>query len=117
MAIQQETGDKGEELAANYLKSGGYSIVEKNFRAGKSEIDLICQKGKLLVFVEVKTRSNTKFGNPESFVDEAKAAKVMEGAEAYIEINNWSEAIRFDIISIIIDGAKSEIEHFEDAFY
>ncbi len=117
MAIQQEIGDKGEELAANYLKSKGYSILEKNFRARKSEIDLICQKDNLLVFVEVKTRSSTKFGNPESFVNEAKAAKVIEGAEAYIEINNWNEAIRFDIISIIFGGVKPEVEHFKDAFY
>jgi len=117
MAIQQEIGDKGENLAAQYLEKGGYDILEKNYRAGKSEIDLICKEQEQLVFVEVKTRTNANFGNPEEFVNEAKAAKVIEGAEAYMYDNNWNGAIRFDIISILITEEEAEIKHFKDAFY
>lgn len=117
MAIQQEIGDKGEFLAAKYLSKKGYSIIEKNYRAGKAEIDLICKDQKTLVFVEVKTRTNQSFGNPESFVNESKAAKVIEGAETYIYNNNWNGAIRFDIVSILLVNGEADIKHFKDAFY
>ncbi len=117
MAIQQEIGDKGEQLAVNYLKSKGFSVLEKNYRVGKSEIDIICKKDNLLVFVEVKTRSSIKFGHPESFVGGAKANKVIEGAEAYLFEKNWHGSIRFDIVSILTGGDNLDVKHFEDAFY
>ncbi len=117
MAIQQEIGNKGELLAVNYLKKKGYEILHKNYRARKSEIDLICKDANFLVFVEVKTRSKANFGNPESFVNEAKAAKIMEGAETYIFKNDWNGPIRFDIISIMLYKKTVEIQHFKDAFY
>ncbi len=117
MAIQQERGNKGEKIAEEYLLKKRYSILAKNYRAGKSEIDLICKIESMLVFVEVKTRSSTKFGQPEEFVNQAKAAKIMEGAEAYMIENNWEGAIRFDIVSVLLQANKSEITHFEDAFY
>jgi len=117
MAIQQEVGDKGEQIAANYLLKLGYIILCKNFRAKKSEIDIICKEGNTIVFVEVKTRSSIKFGHPEEFVDTAKSAKIIEGAESYMRENNWDGAIRFDIISILIKNEKIEIKQFKDAFY
>ncbi|VAW28830.1 hypothetical protein MNBD_BACTEROID06-328 [hydrothermal vent metagenome] len=117
MAIQQEIGEKGEFLAAQYLQKIGFLIITKNYRAGKSEIDLVCKDQETLVFVEVKTRTNRSFGNPESFVNEAKAAKVIEGAETYIIENNWKGAVRFDIVSVLIMNGETEIEHFIDAFY
>ena len=80
MAIQQEIGDKGENLAALYLQKLGYDVLEQNYRTGRLEVDLICKKGDVLVFVEVKTRSSTKFGNPETFVNSAKASKIIEAA-------------------------------------
>ena len=102
-----------EELAR---QSQGYEILAQNYRSGKSEIDLIVQKDKTLVFVEVKTRSRTDFGMPEDWVNEQQAEKIIEGAEDYIEDRKWEGDIRFDIISIIIKSVP-EIEHFEDAFY
>ena len=117
MAIQQEIGDKGEDLAGKYLQKLGYTVLNKNYRAGRFEIDLICNEGETLVFVEVKTRTNTNFGNPETFVDEAKAAKVIEGAESYIFNTNWEGAVRFDIVSVLLIEGEVQIEHFKDAFY
>ncbi len=117
MAIQQEKGNLGEQLAANYLTQHGYKVIEQNYRAGKAEIDIICRQGNLLVFVEVKARSSTKFGHPESFVSEAKAAKIMEGAEQYLLENHWQGPIRFDIVAVELVGATPKITHFEDAFY
>lgn len=117
MAIQQERGLAGENLAVTYLQKKGYEILERNFRSGKSEIDVIAKKDDVLVFVEVKARSSSKFGNPEDFVDEKKAAKIVEGAENYIESEKWDGPIRFDIISILYQMNESELTHFIDAFY
>ncbi len=116
MAIQQERGNKGEKIAKDYLVNKGYSILATNYRARKAEIDIICKVGSTVVFVEVKTRTSTKYGQPEEFVNEAKTAKIMEGAEAYMIENNWEGAIRFDIISVLMRDGKTEIKHFEDAF-
>ena len=77
----QTFGRKGENLAAEYLVRQGYRVVEKNYRFKKSEIDLICQKDGLLIFVEVKTRSSRIFGQPESFVSEAQKAAIIRAAE------------------------------------
>jgi len=117
MAIQQEIGNKGEKTAENYLLKIGYEILERNFRAKKAEIDIICKHANTLIFVEVKTRTSTKFGNPEEFVNQAKSAKVIEGAEVYMIENNWKGAIRFDIISILVRNDNVDVKHFEDAFY
>lgn len=117
MAIQQIRGEKGEEIAANYLRNSGYIVVERNYRAKKSEIDIICKKRETLVFVEVKARTSLKFGNPETFVTEYKAAKIIEGAETYMIEKGWEGAIRFDIISVVISDKTEEVKHFKDAFY
>ena len=117
MAIQQIRGDKGEEIAAKHLQKINYDILERNYRAKRSEIDIICKEEETLVFVEVKSRSSVKFGTPESFVDEAKVKKILEGAEIYLIENEWQGNIRFDIISVIMIGGSEEIKHFKDAFY
>ncbi len=117
MAIQQEIGDKGEKTAENYILKKGYKVLERNYRAKKSEIDIICQYKNTLVFVEVKTRTSIKFGHPEEFVNQAKSAKIIEGAEAYIIEINWKGAIRFDIISVLINKSNVDVKHFKDAFY
>lgn len=117
MAIQQIRGEKGEEIAANYLEKNKYEIIDRNYRAKKSEIDIICKEGETIVFVEVKTRSSIKFGTPETFVNEAKITKIIEGAEAYMKENDWSGPIRFDIISVMLFKGKHDVTHFKDAFY
>jgi len=116
MSIKAELGGEGELMASNFLEQNGYQIVERNYRYKHAEIDVIAQKDKLLVFVEVKTRSKVGFGFPEQAVDDKKAAKVIEGAEQYIYENDWDGDVRFDIIAVVV-GASSEIQHFEDAFY
>lgn len=115
-----ETGKHGEDVATQFLVEKGYEIIERNYRAGKAEIDLIAQKGIFLVFIEVKSLTNLSFGMPEDAVTKRKAKLVMGAAETYIYKVNWQKEIRFDIIAIVFDktsGQTLEIEHFEDAFY
>lgn len=110
-------GKKGEKTAENYLLRNSYSILEKNWRYLKAEIDIIAQKGEFIVFVEVKTRSSNDYGAPESFVSNKQQKMIINAAHEYITKNDIEQEARFDIISIIVSGEKSEMEHIEDAFY
>jgi len=112
----QRTGGKGEDLALRFLQKEGYQLLARNFRYRRDEIDLIMQKGKLLVFVEVKTRRNTEYGYPEEFVSRKQATQIIRAAEHYILKNDWQGNIRFDIIAILTEPALS-IKHLPDAFY
>ena len=116
MTDKVKTGNQGEEMAAEFLQQKGYEILACNYRYKHSEIDLIVRKDNLIVFVEVKTRSSSEFGEPEAFVDSKKAVKIIEGADQYVYENNWNGNIRFDIVSVKL-GSKPEVVHFEDAFY
>lgn len=116
MANTIKTGNKGEDLAADFLQEKGFEVIARNYRYKHSEIDLIAKHGNLLVFVEVKTRSSSTFGEPEAFVDSKKASKIFEGAEQYVFENNWNGNIRFDIVSVKL-GGNGEVVHFEDAFH
>jgi putative endonuclease len=72
MQKTSQTGSSGEYLAQEYLKNKNYTILFINWRHKRSEIDIIAQDGKVIVFVEVKTRTNLSFGHPENFVDANK---------------------------------------------
>ncbi|WP_031528544.1 YraN family protein [Dyadobacter crusticola] len=118
MATHNDTGFWGEAKAAAFLSAKGFEIVEKNYRNRHQEIDLIVQKDKMLIFVEVKTRSGTGFGMPEEFVNPAKARLVLRAAENYIFEKDWHFDVRFDIVSVLIlPNGETQIHHIEDAFY
>ena len=112
-----ETGNFGEALAVQYLKEKEYRILHQNWRYKRAEIDIIAQKDRLLVFVEVKTKRAVTFGYPEDAVDEKKASKVIEGAEQFIYETNWHDNIRFDVIAIQLTDSGHKLRHFEDAFF
>lgn len=118
MAKHNETGLKGEQIAENFLVTKGYTVLHRNWRFERKEIDIIAHKGDLLVFTEVKTRKNFDFGFPEEFVDQRKQGFMKLAAEAFTNEHQQYMSIRFDIISICMDkGGVKDITHFEDAFY
>ena len=118
MADHHKLGTTGEVIAADYLQKEGFRILAKNFRYKKAEIDLIAQKDKLLIFVEIKTRSSDKFGFPEEFVSNRKIELFLMAAEEFILQKDWMHDIRFDIISISASGnGNFNIHHIEDAFH
>ncbi|MEE9371711.1 MAG: YraN family protein [Saprospiraceae bacterium] len=118
MAEHIEVGKKGEELACALLLKKKYKILEKNWRYKKAEIDIICEKSGLLIFVEVKTRSTTKYGQPEDFVSSAKRRLMFGAANAYMDQINHNWEIRFDVISVIINSlGPPKMTHFEDTFF
>ena len=118
MAKHNETGIKGEQIAENFLANKDYTILHRNWCSGKKEVDLIAQKGDMLVFVEVKTRNRLDFGFPEEAVDARKRSHLKIAAEAFMDANKEYQKIQFDIISVLIEkGQVTEILHVEDAFY
>jgi len=117
MAEHNNKGTDGEELAAGYLTENGHVILEKNWRFGREEIDIIAKKKDMLIIVEVKTRSGSFFGEPEEFVDRQKQRHLIKAANGYIEKNNLDLEVRFDIIGVILSGKKHKINHIEDAFH
>ncbi|MCC2546024.1 YraN family protein [Hymenobacter sp. BT175] len=113
-----ELGRAGEDAAAEYLVGKGYELVQRNYRHRRAEVDIIVrQEHCLLVFVEVKARSSSQFGNPEEFVTERKRQLFRQAAEQFQEETGWQGDIRFDILALTPLRQGFRVEHFEDAFY
>lgn len=114
---KNRTGKTGELKAAQFLTESGYKIINTNYKFEKSEIDIICIKDKILIFVEVKTRRNKKFGEPEESITPYKIKNIQKTAEGFIlnhpEYENYD--LRFDVITLLIDNTI-EINHIENAF-
>ena len=110
-------GKQGENLATEYLAGKGYEILHRNWRYGRSEVDIIARIGNDWVFVEVKTRETDYFGYPEESVDKAKQKQLQKAADAYVDEHPIEGEIRFDIVAVILNNNKQEIHHIEDAFW
>ena len=116
MALHNDTGNIGEQLAREYLEKKGFAIMETNWRKGKHEVDIIAYKEGLIVFAEVKTRSRQDYGEPEEFVTIDKQRAYVRMADKYVVEHNREEEVRFDIIAVEIEGLDYHITHYEDAF-
>ena len=116
MAIHNEKGKFGEKLAIEYLINHGYKVLHTNWRAKKYEVDIIAQKNEILVFCEVKCRSSSLFGEPESFVTKQKQKNIIKSAAMYVERNCWQGESRFDIVSVLMENETIKINHIEDAY-
>lgn len=113
----KNTGDKGELLARDYLLAQGYEIIECNWRYRRYELDIIAKIGQTMVFVEVKTRKNNIFGEPEVFVSKQKQKFMIAAANQYLIENNIGLEARFDIISVLSFNNNQSVKHLEAAFY
>ncbi|MEZ0396911.1 MAG: YraN family protein [Anaerolineales bacterium] len=115
---RQRLGRRGEVIAAAYLQARGYTILARNLRCGRGEIDLVATRDGLLVFVEVRTRSSAAFAHPEETVTRRKQARLLAAAEAYLQEHPESpETWQFDLIAI--EGHPDRqpvITHFENVF-
>ncbi len=107
---RQALGKWGEMKAASYLISQGIEILKRNYRCEYGEIDLIAKDGETIVFVEVKTRSSSKYGQPEEAVDAAKQEHIVASAENYLMENSFTEDWRVDVVSIIGQPKDKEAE-------
>jgi len=117
MAESHDLGKRGEDLAADHLKKSGYKLLSRNWKYGKHEIDIIAQNKDVIVFAEVKTRSDDFQMHPITAITTEKQKSIIWAAEGYIKRFNINKNSRFDVITIIKKGEQFEIDHIEDAFY
>ena len=116
MAQHNELGNKGEQIAIDYLIEKGYSILDKNWRYLKAEVDIIAKIENTLAVVEVKTRSSDYFGNPQDFVNPKKIQLMVSAINEYVISKDLDVEVRFDIIAILKTDTEEKIEHLKDAF-
>ena len=111
-------GERGEVRAWDFLKKQGYKILEKNYRCKIGEIDVICEKDRRLIFVEVKTRTSSRFGGPEEAVTKQKQNKMSRLAEWYVKDKKVSEQkMGFAVVAIEWGSSREpEIKLIENAF-
>ncbi len=110
------TGQTGEDLAVCYLENQGYTIVERNYRKRIGEIDIIARDGECLVFIEVKTRSNRRFGSPFDAVDFRKQRQISRVALAFMTQHRCGEVpVRFDVIGVHLEESP-RVELIKNAF-
>jgi putative endonuclease len=110
-------GDRGEQTAAEYLLREGYEILQRNFRFGRGEIDLIARKEGTIVFVEVKTRRNDSYGEPEEAVTPDKVRRIRRVASAYLSARRMGECdCRFDVVAVMYAGGAPVVRHTMDIF-
>lgn len=118
MSLQKIFGKRGEDCAAKFLEAHGYEIVARNFRIRSAEIDIIARLNDVIIFVEVKARSNIRHGLPAEAVTVRKQKKIIEAAGVFLQDENFADcACRFDVVEVFMHGELvEEIHHIENAF-
>lgn len=110
-------GRWGEDAAVSFLQAQGIKIVERNFRTPVGEIDLVCKSGKILLFVEVKTRRGRSFGLPQEAVGVRKQRQIIRAAQWYLSAGKGRGLQpRFDVVAIELGEGGPKIDHIPDAF-
>jgi putative endonuclease len=119
MAESHEVGRRGEALAATILQDNGWTILERNFRLGHKEIDLVARRDRIVAFIEVKSRTAGGLGHPLEAITRAKRDEIRRVASAWVARHGRrSDLYRFDAIAIVYQsgGAPPLVEHLEDAW-
>lgn len=119
MYLKQKIGKIGEDIACKYLKKNKYIIMDRNFRCRQGEIDIIAydESVKELVFIEVKTRSSTKYGRPCEAVKRYKKNHIIDSAKYYNYKNKIADiSIRFDVVEVFVYNSNYKVNHIKQAF-
>jgi putative endonuclease len=115
-----ELGERGEKVAARYLRRHGYKVLVRRFRSRSGEIDIVCRHNEWLVFVEVKTRTSEQLGAPSEAVDKAKQRHMTKVALDYLRLLGYPQVkFRFDIVEVLMQhGARKpdDVRLIPDAF-
>ena len=114
----KKLGSWGESVAAHHLKAKGIRIVDRNWRCSRGEIDLVARDGDVLVFVEVKTRRGESHGKPEDAITRAKADRLLQVAESYLQERGLIDVDwRVDVVAVELDasGKLLRVEQIENA--
>lgn len=115
---RRRRGDAGEQMAVSFLQQLGYRIADRNFRLRTGEIDIVAWDGATLVFIEVKTKAQQKFGQPEEMVGRRKQLTLERVAMAYLQRHEHHGIdVRFDVVAVQLDAnAAAAVTHIPAAF-
>lgn len=102
MATHNETGKKGEDLAAGWLQQNGFTLIHRNWRYSHYEVDIIACRNNMLHFIEVKTRRSNRFGHPEESVSDKKIENLMEAADEFMHRHPQWKKIQYNVLSITL---------------
>jgi len=117
MAAKDVLGRRGEEWAEAFLRDAGYAILDRNWRCGEGELDIVAADGAETVFVEVKTRSGLRYGHPFEAIGGRKLARLRRLAAAWCQAHpGRHDRIRIDAIAVVADGVEPRIEHLRGVF-
>lgn len=123
LAARQLLGEKGERIAEGWLAGRGWKIVERRFRSGHRDIDLVVEQdtveggSRIVAFVEVKTRVSAGFGGPLGAVDWRKQRELVKAARDWMSrFHRPGDVYRFDVVGVLFGGDRPEVVHVENAF-
>lgn len=112
-------GAWGEARAADALVAEGWSVLARNYRFGRKEVDLIVRRGSMIAFVEVKTRTGSRFGGPEAAVTHSKRREIESVAGRFLaDLADFVPEVRFDVVAIVVSptGRVVRVTHIPDAW-
>ena len=116
-AARQAFGELGERIAERWLRRRGWRVVQRRFRIGHRDIDLVVERDGTVAFVEVKARKGAAFGGPVQAVDHRKRRQLERSAMVWIDRHGQeAESYRFDVVGVLLDGADVRVCHVENAF-
>jgi putative endonuclease len=116
-AARQALGELGERIAERWLRQRGWRVLQRRFRWGHRDIDLVVEREGLVAFVEVKARRGDRFGGPVEAVNWRKQRELGRSARVWIHRHGRPvEAYRFDVVGVLVVGRTVRIRHVENAF-
>ena len=114
---RQAFGELGEKIAERWLRRRGWRVIQRRFRSGHRDIDLVVERDGTVAFVEVKARRGADFGGPVQAVDHRKRKQLERSAMVWIDRHGRdTEDYRFDVVGVLVDGAAVRVCHVENAF-
>ena len=116
-ATNQSFGELGERIAERWLRRQGWRVVQRRFRSGHRDIDLVVAQDDVVAFVEVKARRGAEFGDPIEAVNWNKQRQLVRSASVWIERHGRpSESYRFDVVGVLVEGERVRVRHVPNAF-
>ena len=116
-AAKQAFGELGERIAERWLRRQGWRVVQRRYRSGHRDIDLVVERDGMVAFVEVKARRGSQFGDPVEAVNWNKQRQLIRSASTWIDRHGKpSETYRFDVVGVLVEGERVRVRHIANAF-
>jgi putative endonuclease len=116
-AAKQAFGELGERIAERWLRRQGWRVVQRRYRSGHRDIDLVVERDGTVAFVEVKARRGSQFGDPVEAVNWSKQKQLIRSASTWIDRHGKpSECYRFDVVGVLVEGERVRVRHIANAF-